>query len=138
MIVKYITTTASVALVEALKAHIDEQHTEADLPAGALNYDMRAVSNAVGLRAALDIMLALGGSTLYVPRPEELLRWLRDQRICSEYDAGGRVKDICYRYRLSERTVYKVLKGPREGAADAIVENPVNDLVESPADGLKK
>ena len=110
--------------METLRELFGKECPEADLPAGALNNDMRAVAKAVGFGTALDIMLALGGSTLYVPRPEELLRWLRDQRIRREYAGGDRVKAICRRYRLSERTVYKVLKGLSDvGAApDGLLE----------------
>ena len=117
------TTDKSIELVEALRELFEQERPEAQLPAGALNYDMRAVASAVGLRVALDIMLALGGSTLYVPRPEELLRWLRDQRIRREYAAGGRVKAICHKYGLTERTVYKVLKGPPD-RGPALAEGP--------------
>ena len=119
---RFDTTDTSAGLVEALRELFGQECPEAELPAGALNYDMRAVASAVGLRAALDIMLALGGSTLYVPRPEELLRRLRDQRIRGEYAAGSRVKALCHKYGLTERTVYKVLKGPRDCGSD-IQEN---------------
>ena len=74
-----------------------------------LNRDMISVARAAGVRAVLDIMLALGGSTLYVPSIEDLQRRLRDEGIAREYEAGARVKDLCRRYGLTERTIYKVI-----------------------------
>lgn len=82
----------------------------------AMNDDLLLVARAAGIHAALDIMLTLGGSTIYVPRVEELQRRLRDARINVEYSGGARVKDLSRRYNLTERTIYKVInKIDREG-----------------------
>jgi len=75
-----------------------------------MNEDLLNVARAAGIKAALDIMLTLGGSTIYVPCVEDLQRRLRDERIRREYDCGVRVKDIGRRYGLTERTIYKVLR----------------------------
>jgi Mor family transcriptional regulator len=75
-----------------------------------MNDDLLSVAKAAGMGAALDIMLALGGSTIYVPCVEDLQRRLRDLRIFREYEGGARVKDLCGRFGLTERTIYKILK----------------------------
>jgi Mor family transcriptional regulator len=79
-----------------------------------MNDDLLSVARAAGMRAALDIMLALGGSTIYVPCVEDLQRRLRDESIVREYASGVRVKVLCRRYGLTERTIYKVLRKQSE------------------------
>lgn len=82
----------------------------------SMNDDLLSVARVAGMQAALDIMLALGGSTIYVPRLEDLNRRLRDAGIVREYTGGARVKDLSRRYGLTERTIYKVInRFAREG-----------------------
>jgi len=81
-----------------------------------MNEDLVSVAKAAGMQAALDIMLALGGSTIYVPCIEDLQRRMRDERIRREYARGAKVRVISRKYGLTERTVYKVLrKRPAKG-----------------------
>jgi len=81
-----------------------------DILPEAMNDDLMSVARAAGMQAALDIMLALGGSTIYVPSAEDFQRRLRDAQIRGEYEGGARVREISRRYGLTERTVYKVLR----------------------------
>jgi len=76
----------------------------------AMNNDLMSIAKAAGMQAAFDIMLSLGGSTIYVPCVEDIQRRLRDARIQREYTGGARVKDLSRRYGLTVRTIYKVIK----------------------------
>ena len=75
-----------------------------------MNEDLMSVARAAGMQAALDIMLTLGGSTIYIPCVEDLQRRLRDESIRREYSGGSRVKELCRRYGLTQRTIYKVIR----------------------------
>lgn len=88
----------------------DISASEEALSLSAMNDDVKTIAGIVGVRAAIEIMQALGGGTIYVPGPEEVRRSLRDERIRREYASGARVRDLCRRYRISDRTVYRVLK----------------------------
>lgn len=107
---KFDTTIASVSVPVGAEDSTGLPESDRRLLLEAMNEDLMAVAKAAGLRAAFDIMSALGGSTIYVPGLDEVMRGIRDERIRLEYSKGDRVKAICRRYRLSERTVYKVLR----------------------------
>jgi len=86
-----------------------------DMLPESMNDDLMSVARAAGMQAAFDIMLALGGSTIYVPSVEDFQRRLRDAQIRGEYADGSKVRDISRRYGLTERTVYKVLRRQPSG-----------------------
>lgn len=85
-----------------------------------LSGDLLAVSGAVGTEAALRIMLALGGSTLYIPLPEELVRALRDEKLRRMHALGKPVRELSRMFRLSARMVYNVIKSPSAGISPAL------------------
>ncbi|MCG8530465.1 MAG: hypothetical protein MI749_07370, partial [Desulfovibrionales bacterium] len=68
------------------------QITTKDLPG-----DFREIARLIGLESAMKLLKEFGGAQLYVPKPETVIRPVRDRAIVSEFD-GSNVKQIALKY----------------------------------------
>jgi len=64
----------------------------------------------VGIRSAIELAAALGGSMLYFPKLESLKRMIRDKRIRDEY-TGTNCRQLAKKYGITERRVRCIVAG---------------------------
>lgn len=77
-------------------------------PPVALPGDLQRIAEVAGTEAALKIAREFRGTTLYIP---DVFRQLRDEAIRRHYDGGVSVKRLAIEHRLTERWVWRILKG---------------------------
>ncbi len=85
---------------------------------GELRFNL--LEQAVGVKAADILCKQYGGTNLYIPRCADALRRARDTEIIRLFDAEIRtgrtgtevVAELALRYRLSDRRIWLILKGP--------------------------
>ncbi len=82
-----------------------------------LNGDLRLLAEIVGVRDALRVAQAAGGTPLRLYGGHRLIRRLRDRAMRAEYDAGGiTVVDLARKYGIGERQAYYILGRAEEDA----------------------
>ena len=91
----------------------DEQEKFLD----ALPGDLRRIAKVAGLEAAVKIARAFRGTTLYVP---DLVKQFRDEAIRRAYDRGESFRSLALKHRITERSVWNVLKRPSMDLPEAI------------------
>ena len=84
----------------------------AEVTTGKLTDDMRQLAAEIGIDAVLELMLLFGGTMLYVPKADQIIREIRDRHIIAEFD-GGNAKKLAVKYGLAEQTVYTILRETR-------------------------
>ena len=72
-----------------------------------------ATINLIGLKAYLELMRALGGTYVYVPKPDVVMRKVRDQKIREEFN-GRNYRKLAIKYGLTEITIRHILEGERD------------------------
>ncbi|HPR78582.1 MAG TPA: Mor transcription activator family protein [Candidatus Limiplasma sp.] len=70
--------------------------------------DMQLVAGVVGDENAIKLIASLGGISVYIPRPDHAVICYYHERL------GGDVKKTANSLGVSERTVYRALKGVKE------------------------
>ena len=65
--------------------------------------------NLIGMENFILLCRAFGGTSIYIPKEEELLRKEKYCQIEKEFN-GKNIKELARKYGISERTVYKVIK----------------------------
>lgn len=58
----------------------------------------------IGLEPFLKLMNASGGTYLYVPKPDQILRKIRDEKIRAEFK-GNNYRKLALKYGLTEITI---------------------------------
>lgn len=74
---------------------------------------MSLIVDIVGLDAAKRIVEIFGGESVYVPKAESLIRWVRDRRIREEFAAGAGYLDLAKKYNLTSRYVRGIVRAAR-------------------------
>lgn len=74
----------------------------------------------IGVENLLLLSRYFGGSSFYVPKIDELLKNQKYAQILQEFD-GGNVKQLAAKYRVSESTVYRLVRHKRK----VIARNPL-------------
>lgn len=92
---------------ELLDDLLDEEVTLEDLPES-----YRRIANLIGPEKAICLAAELGGSLLYIPKFEAVIRNIRDRKIKHEFD-GSNYHELARKYGLSEAWVRDIL---REGS----------------------
>jgi len=72
---------------------------------------MRIIAEGGGLDTALRIAKEFGGGHIYIPKLDDFIREIRDDRIRREVEAGATVSAVARRYLITERQVYRILTG---------------------------
>lgn len=86
-----------------IKDWIKEVKTE-DVPSS-----FQDIVFAIGIEALLKLSFAVGGTTLYVPKPEFFLHKAKERLIIEEYRKGSAVKELALRYQLSDACIRKMI-----------------------------
>lgn len=68
------------------------------------------IAEIIGDEAARKLCEAMGGDTVYLPKPESLDAADRAERIRAEY-TGGNVKELALKYNLTRMRVYQIING---------------------------
>lgn len=68
------------------------------------------IADIIGDEAARKLCEAMGGDTVYLPKPESLDAADRAERIRAEY-TGGNVKELALKYNLTRMRVYQIING---------------------------
>lgn len=72
---------------------------------------------AIGIEATLQLLDAIGGATVYLPKPEAVLNAARDRRIRDEYN-GYNARALAVRYHLTDIAVGRIARrAPAPGAS---------------------
>lgn len=82
----------------------------AGLPAEDLPEPYAEMARVVGVSTVVDLAKAMGGSMLYLPKLESLLRMVRDKRIRDEY-TGYNCRQLAKKYGITERRVRSIVAG---------------------------
>jgi Mor family transcriptional regulator len=64
---------------------------------------------AIGIEALLKLSFSVGGTTLYVPKPEFFLHKAKERLIIDEYNKGSTIKELALRYQLSDACIRKII-----------------------------
>lgn len=79
--------------------------------------DLQRIAEVAGLEAALKIAREFRGTTLYI---QDVYKLYKDEVIKMEYDGGERPKRLAVKHRLSERTIWRILKKPLRPVPEAV------------------
>lgn len=80
------------------------------LPADDLPEPYSEMARVVGVSTVVDLARAMGGSMLYLPKLESLMRMVRDKRIRAEF-TGYNIKQLSKKYGITERRVRSIIAG---------------------------
>lgn len=69
-----------------------------------------AMIDAIGLIAFLEMIKTHGGTYYYVPKADQVLRKIRDDRIRAEFQ-GDNYKELAVKYDLSEIQIRRIVEG---------------------------
>jgi len=69
------------------------------------------IANAIGVDSFYKLTEAIGGSTVYIPKPDALLRPVRDAHIKAEFNGWNHI-ELARKYDVTERWVRR-LCGPK-------------------------
>lgn len=69
----------------------------------------REVAQLIGVENLIRLSENYGGTTLYIPKVDDLLKNSRHAAILREFD-GTNIRYLARKYHVSERTVYRLVK----------------------------
>lgn len=75
-----------------------------------LSGDQRELAETVGLEAYRKLVANYGGMSIYINKPETILRDLRNAEICNSFN-GFNYRELAKKYHLSEKTVREIVSG---------------------------
>lgn len=75
-----------------------------------LSGDQRELAETVGLEAYRKLVANYGGMSIYINKPETILRDLRNTEICNSFN-GFNYRELAKKYHLSEKTVREIVSG---------------------------
>jgi len=91
--------------------------TEEDL--SALPTTFSELTAIVGGDTALKLCLNLGGTGIYFPKLDALLRNIRNRKIKNDFD-GSNHRRLALQYNLSEKTVREILNNDGDHRQDSL------------------
>ncbi len=77
-----------------------------------LPQNLQMIAEVVGVENTIKLSSAFRGCSLYIRNLEPILRRKRDAHIRQEYDEGTRVIELARKYKISQRSVEKILSTP--------------------------
>lgn len=72
--------------------------------------DMSLMVALFGLEVAKKFVETFGGDAVYVPKPEAVIRAVRNRHIFNQYEKGSRYRELAARYNLTTRYVREIIK----------------------------
>lgn len=85
-----------------------------------LSGDQRELAEIVGLEAYRKLVKNYGGMSIYINKPETILRDLRNTEICNSFN-GFNYRELAKKYHLSEKTVREIISGKEAEPLDGQV-----------------
>jgi len=67
----------------------------------------------IGMENLTLLSHVFGGTSIYIPKEEELQRSEKYKKILEEF-TGGNTKELAEKYNISERTIYRVIEKYKE------------------------
>lgn len=65
----------------------------------------------IGVENMIKLSQMFGGSSIYIPQPDELIKNKRYRAIVEDYEEGkGSIKQLAQMYQVSESTVYRLVR----------------------------
>ena len=84
---------------------------ELDIRPEDLSENHREYARVIGIEALLKLCKEFGGTQIYIPKPEELMRPRLYRIIREEYDKGqNSMSELARKYGVSESTVYRLVR----------------------------
>jgi Mor family transcriptional regulator len=77
---------------------------------GMLHGDLKRIAEVAGLEAAVRIAQTFGGTFIYVPGLDDMMRRARDAMIKKDYDGGMSARKLARKHRLTERQIWNIVK----------------------------
>lgn len=68
------------------------------------------IAEAIGIKALIELSKSFGGTALYIPQIENVIKPIRDSLIKKEFDGGNYTK-LALKYKLSERYIRYLING---------------------------
>lgn len=70
----------------------------------------REYAELIGVENFIHLSEVYGGTTIYVPKMDDLLKNSRYAAIMQEFD-GTNIRQLARKYHVSERTIYRLVRG---------------------------
>ena len=80
------------------------------------------IASAIGLKTLIKLSEHFGGTQIYIPQISELTKELKYKKILEEFD-GDNIQQLAIKYRVSESTVYRVVRDEISKRKYAPMEN---------------
>lgn len=77
----------------------------------------QTIARHIGVKGALWLARAFGGTSIYMPKLDQLLRKKRNERIRREFREGN-WRELAIKYGLTEAWVRKIVAGEDEAAPE--------------------
>ena len=74
-----------------------------------LQEQYRELANVIGIDNLIKLSSYLGGTQIYIPRKEHIVKTVKYQAIKREFD-GNNIKQLSKKYGVSESTVYRIIR----------------------------
>lgn len=82
---------------------------KAEIQLKELKEPHREIAQVIGVENLIRLSEIYGGTTLYIPKPGEILKNRRYAALIEEFD-GSNIKYLARKYHVSERTIYRLVK----------------------------
>lgn len=99
---------------EEKEIHLDE-----------LKEQHREYARLIGVENFVHLSEAYGGTSIYIPKIDDLLKNRKYAAIMGEFN-GGNIKYLARKYNVSERTIYRLVKGMIKSAKLKPLEGQVS------------
>lgn len=74
-----------------------------------LEENHREIADIIGIDNLIALSKYFGGSHIYIPKLEKLMRLQKQKAITEEYN-GHNIKSLAIKYNLCESTIYNIIK----------------------------
>ena len=72
-----------------------------------LKQRLKEYAELIGIENLIQLSRVFGGTSIYIPKEEELLKGLKYDKIAKEFTEKN-AKELARKYHLSERTIYRI------------------------------
>ncbi len=88
--------------------------TRVFVPYGMTDVSQSQLTQVLGVERVRAISQALGGGSLDIPLCAQLLLSQRNTEILDRHESGEPISDLALRFRMTERTIYRILREARD------------------------
>lgn len=85
----------------------------------------RRYAELIGINNLLILSKVYGGTSIYIPKIEEILKNKKYAKVMEEFD-GGNIKKLARKYGISERTIYRLVQDTIRAAAIKPMDGQLN------------